>query len=87
MFYIIKFKKEELKNWIISVVVAVALYLPWAHYLMIQLAHVQKGYWITPVILEKVIVFFGYYAYNSEVLTGIVAILFLIAFVIIYAKN
>lgn len=87
LFYIIKFKKEELKNWIISVVVAVALYLPWAHYLMIQLAHVQKGYWITPVTLEKVIVFFGYYAYNSEVLTGIVAILFLIAFVIIYAKE
>ena len=85
--YILKFKKEKVKNWLISVVMAIVLYLPWVPSLISQLIHVHKGYWITQVTLEKAIVFFGYYAYNGEVLLGIVAILFLTAIIIIFSRE
>ncbi len=87
LFYILKFKKDELKNWLISVVVAIVLYLPWIPSLMGQLIHINKGYWITQVTLEKAIVFFGYYAYTGEVLLGIIAILFLAVILIIYSRE
>lgn len=85
--YIIKFKKDELKNWLISAVVGVVLYLPWVPSLISQLVHVHKGYWITEITLEKAILFFGNYAYNGDVLVAIVAIVFLAAFIIIYVKE
>ena len=87
LIYIIRFKKEELKNWILSAASAIVLYLPWLPIFIHQSMQVKESFWITEVTLDKAILFFGYYGYNETVVMGLVSILFLVAFLIIYAKS
>ena len=47
LIYFIKNKKwKELKNQIVIGIIQVALYIPWLIYLLAQMKHVSKGFWI-----------------------------------------
>ena len=87
LIYIVMNRKSELKNWIISSIAVIVLYLPWLPIFINQSMQVKESFWITDVTLEKAILFFGYYGFNGTVLMGIISILFLIAFIIIFKKE
>ena len=87
LFYIIKYKKEEVKNWGLSVVGAVILYVPWIFPLMNQLGKVHQDYWIPELDLNTVISSFGYFAHNSNILFSIIAIFILAVVIASYTKQ
>ena len=87
LYYIIRFKRPELKNWILSALAAIVLYLPWLPTFIHQSMQVKESFWITEITLDKAILFFGYYGYNETLVMGIVSILFLAAFIIVYSME
>ncbi|WP_407432415.1 hypothetical protein [Methanobrevibacter sp.] len=84
--YLIKNRKSEIKNWIVSVIVGIVLYLPWAFVVISQIIKVKNDYWQPPLRLEEFIHFFGYYAYNTNLILCTVSILFLVILAIIFLK-
>ena len=85
--YIITNNKEALKNWGISVAGAIILYIPWMFSLINQMTLVHESYWIPEVTLEKIIHFFGYYAYTSDTFFAIIAIAILAIILMVYLKD
>lgn len=85
--YLIGYRKQDLKTWILSVVAAILLYIPWLPSLVNQLHMVHEGYWIPEITLESIIIFLGYYAPNDSQLFSIFSILVLITIIIIYKKE
>ena len=85
--YILLYKKEDLKNWGLSVVGAVVLYVPWIFALINQLSLVHESYWIPEVNLEKIIQFFGYYAYTSDTIFAVIAIVVLAVVIFAYVRE
>ena len=84
--YLIKNKKSEIKNWIVSVIAGIVLYLPWTFVVISQMIKVKNDYWQPPLRLSEIIEFFGYYAYNTNLILCIVPILFLVILAIIFLK-
>lgn len=62
-------------------------YLPWVPSLLSQMAHVHKAYWIPEITLENALLFYGYYAYNENVLFAILSLVILAAIIFIYMKE
>ena len=57
--YIIKNKRSEIKNFVISCILNVILYAPWFMVLFSQLSSVHKSYWIKSPTLESTITAFS----------------------------
>ena len=85
--YILKFEKAELKKWLASAVAVIVLYMPWLPTFINQSMQVKESYWITEITLKKAIYYFGYYGFNDTIFMALVSILFLAAFIIIYARE
>lgn len=85
--YVLKFKKEELKTWGISVVAAIILFIPWMPSLINQLTRVHQSYWIPEVNLNTVLNALGYYAHANNAFFCVVAIIILIAILYIFSQS
>jgi len=59
-------KKFFSKNWIIAHVIAIALYLPWIPFMLIQFTTVQGGFWIGPVSSDTLMNYFTNIFYYLE---------------------
>lgn len=64
-------KKNLLKNWLISVIVMLILYLPWLKSFITQVTLVRADYWIPP-ITEEVIWSYFTWAFDLTILPGTV---------------
>lgn len=53
--------KGKFKNFIISVIVGIVLYIPWISPLFSQLHTVHDSFWVEQITLETLIKFFSYY--------------------------
>ena len=87
LIYIIKFEREELKAWALSVAAAIILYVPWAFTLLSQLETIHHTYWIPAVNFNTIINALGYFAYNNDLLFSAAAIIILAIIVFIYSKD
>ena len=85
--WLMKYRKEDIKIWLISVFACVLSYAPWVPSLINQLVQVHKGYWIEDLTLNKVIVFLGYYAHGFEGALALLSIFVLAVILIIYMKE
>lgn len=85
--YIVKFEKDELRMWGISVAGAVILYIPWIPSLIRQLTQVHGSYWIPQVDSNMFINAIGYYAYTSDVLLSVISIVILAVILYIYYRE
>jgi len=54
------------KDWLLAHIVAVALFLPWVPFFVIQIASVQQGFWIGPVGLDTVTNYFAHFFYYLQ---------------------
>ena len=87
LIYLFRNRKSEIKNWFISVVLGILIYLPWVPCLINQLKTVHNGFWISEITLKDAINFFGYYAYNDNVAFAVISIIILAVIILIYVKN
>jgi len=87
LFYIIKFVKDKLKIWAMSVAGAAILYLPWIPPLIRQMTQVHAAYWIRQVNPDMLIKSLGYLAYADNAIIGLIAIAVLIVLLYIYKKE
>lgn len=83
---------EFFKNWLISTLIGIILYLPWLLVLFNQLNTVQKSYWIPPITLETIINCFTCYStyyYTPILYYGSLILLFIFVALIIkdFIKN
>lgn len=76
--YLIIKNKSEIKNFFISVALAVVLYLPWMFTLFSQMSSVKKGYWIEPVSLGSLLTCSSYYltAFTNKLVLIVSALIF-----------
>ena len=84
LIYLIRNKKNEIKNWVLSTITGIVIYIPWVFVLLGQLMKIKQDYWIPPVTLESFFRFIGYYAYTENIMFYIVSIGFLITIILIY---
>ena len=87
LIYLIKFKKDEIKTWTLSVAAAILLYLPWTFTLLNQLETIHHTYWIPGANFTTVIYALGYFAYNNNLVFSVIAIAILIIIAFIYSKD
>ena len=87
LFYIIKFEKDKLKIWVMSVAGAAILYLPWIPPLIRQMTQVHAAYWIRQVNPDLLIKALGYIAYSDDAIICLIAIAVLIVLLRIYKKE
>ena len=94
--YIIKDRKDEIKNWLISVVAGIILYLPWVFAVISQLMKINEGFIFPPLTLMDVIKYLGYYVTNENLIftpstesliLAIVSIAFLIVIIAFYLRE
>lgn len=85
--YLIKFERQKLKVWALSVAVAIALYVPWAFILLNQLETIHRAYWIPGLTASTIFDALGYFAYNGNVLFSAAAISILLIIAFIYLKD
>ncbi len=85
--YIIKFERDKLKMWVISVAAAAILYIPWIPSLIRQMTQVHAAYWIRQVNPEMLVKSVGYIAYADNLAVGLVAVLALAGLIYIYKKD
>ena len=85
--YIIKFERDKLKMWVISVAAAAILYIPWIPSLIRQMTQVHAAYWIRQVNPEMLVKSVGYIAYADSLAAGLVAVLALAGLIYIYKKD
>lgn len=93
-----KAKKQftfDLKAFIVSAVIQIALYLPWIMYLLLQVSQVSRGFWIGISFPGTLIEFFtfqftgnlGDTIYVSNILAGIFGIILCGYMIYLYIKN
>lgn len=87
LIYIIKFDRDELKAWALSVAAAILLYLPWTFTLLSQLETIHHTYWIPGLTIETLVNALGYYAYNNNLLFSAAAIIILAIIAFIYTRQ
>lgn len=88
LMYIIKYRKDQLKNWTISTVAEIVLYLPWVFVVINQLIEVKNGFLGDyPLTWDFLVKCLGYYAYNETLIFAFISIAFLIAIMAIYLKE
>lgn len=87
LYHIYTNNKEEIKTWVISVIAAVVLFIPWMPSLINQLTRVHASYWIPEVNHETLINSFGFYAGGNDVLFSIIAIIILAVIIFIYSQE
>lgn len=75
--------KNQIKNWLISVAIAIILYIPCIFMIFNQLTTMKGTTWIPKPDLSLLIDGFGYFA-SGYYLESIMAILFLILLVVLY---
>ena len=63
--YLIYFRQGlgEIKKWLISAIIPILAYVPWIPSFLMQINHVNEGFWIPPVSFESL---FDYLAYSSR---------------------
>lgn len=86
LIYIIARKRECLEYWAVSTLDAIVLYVPWLFALVTQLINVHNNYWIQQVNSNTVLMALGYFAYNTNILFGVIALLILLIIVVLYIK-
>ena len=87
LIYILKYRKEDIKAWLLSVFACILLYAPWVPSLVNQLVKVHNGYWIEDLTLQKVIGFLGYYGNSYVLALALFSIFVLIIVLIAYMKE
>ena len=87
LIYLIKFERQKLKAWALSVAAAIVMYVPWAFILLNQLETIHHTYWIPGLTISTVVNSLGYFAYNGNVLFSAAAIAILLIIVFIYSKD
>lgn len=85
--YIMKFEKDKLKMWIMSIAGAAILYIPWIPPLIRQMTQVRAAYWIRQVNPDLFIKSLGYIAYANDAVIGLIAIAVIIGILYIYKKE
>ena len=80
--------RDAIKNWFISVIIAIILYAPWALTLLRQMRSVKNSYWIEPASLKLIIDCFGSYTtFYPSLIVSLAATLMLLAFTIVILKD
>lgn len=84
--------RDFLRNWLISTVVGIIIYVPWLFSLFAQLGEVQQSYWIPPINIYTALNCFTCYMtlYWNEILfyaSFILVIVFAALVVVNYVKN
>ena len=97
LIYIFFKKKELLKTFILSTIVAVLVYVPWIPFMIHQITQIQGNYWIEltlkSVFIDVLVIFASVYGnYNSNLYFGmyiplLFAFLLFCVFVIVLIKN
>lgn len=80
--------REELKNWLISTVVGIVLYIPWLLVLYKQMKSVHGSYWIEKITIVEFVEFFSsIFTVNTEFMANIfLAIIAVAIFIVIILK-
>lgn len=87
LIYLVKFKKEKIRTWVLSVMAAAILYIPWVFTLISQLETVHHTYWIPGITLSTIINALGYFAYNNDLVFSAAAAIILAVIIFIYSKE
>ena len=66
--YLIKDRRDEIKDWLLSTAAGIILYLPWAFAVISQLMKINEGFIFPPLTLEDVIKYFGYYVSSENLI-------------------
>ena len=85
--YIMKFEKDELERWAMSIGAALILFIPWTLPLINQMSQAHAISGIAQINLNTFINALGYIAYANDVIIGLIATVVLIAFLYIYIKD
>ena len=85
--YLIRNRNVQIREWFISAAAGIVLYLPWVFVLIGQLMKIKEGYIYSPLTLDDLIIFLGYFAYNETVIFALISIAILIAIMAIYLKE
>lgn len=87
LIYLIKFERQELKTWALSVAAAIVMYVPWAFILLNQLETIHHTYWIPGLTVTTIANALGYFAYNGNARFSLAAIAILLIIVFIYSRQ
>lgn len=93
--YLIKNNKDEIKKWLISVIVIVIGYIPWIPVIFQQISRKIGYYWIEPITFNKIVEYFLFifspdcpFIYENEPVTfSIFGLLLLISTIVLILKN
>lgn len=91
--YFILMDTNKLKEWAISVLVALILYSPWFLTLMNQLRSVHNSFWIPEITLTNFITFLGYFSYVQymsdvgNLVFSLIAVIILAIIIHLYYKQ
>lgn len=85
--YILKFDKDKLKTWGISLAALIICYVPWILPLMNFLGSIHNNFWIPSPTPDLIIQTLTYFAYSGDTLFSIVIILIAAVIGIVYALN
>ena len=81
-------KKDSIKNWLISVVVGIILYVPWLSALFGQLSKVHSNYGIPPMTSGDIIGYFNILFTTSDYsVLGIIVMIAILIFTLVYYRQ
>lgn len=98
LIYFIKNNKQQLKIWIVSVIITIIAFIPWITNVLNQIQAQNGHYWIAPITLNRIIGFiFFVFSPKNEIIAsneianisilGILLVISILVVIIYYLKN
>jgi uncharacterized membrane protein len=98
LIYILYKKRELLKKWILSAVVAILAYLPWIPFAYMQFSRVNNDFWIEPISINTIISYVYYVLSPSKLviaanelqkptILGSLLLIGIVVLIVYYLKN
>lgn len=85
--YVLKFNRDLIKNWGISLAAFIICYIPWILPLANFLGSIKGGFWIPAPTADVIIQSLAYFAYSADTVFSIVTIVVLIVIGAVYYMN
>lgn len=84
LFYTLTYKKDQMRNFAISIIASIILYAPWIPSFINFLQAIHSNFWIPSPTTDTIIQSFAYFAYSADTLFSIITILILIIIGLVY---